>query len=275
MNILDTTSDLSIYESLANILAVREDDVRTFLLCNLQKYINYWEYQIDLQPFYKEFSLGEEFALEGVTIHHVTTRLGEVKKETFNIDNLENLLLGQNTVTEFFKEYEIDFKREQGISMYYKGKKKDKYEGYADGRLRNRLDNLNDSCVNGFLFDEWMDNSYIGLTGMPEIFSDLLSSLDRRDIQSEYFKNMKCYMATIDISIDDFIFDNYTHLRSPSEKTRLILQYVIAYLCFKFSNDEYYPFNNTIIRLPDNKNVKSSEIRMLRQIFDYKEIFKY
>lgn len=275
MNILDTTSDLRIYESLADILAVREDDVRTFLLCNLQKYINYWEYQIDLQPLYKEFGLDEEFALEGVTIHHVTTRLGEVKKETFNIDNLEKLLLGQNTVTEFFKEYEIDFKREQGISVYYKGKKKDKYEGYADGRLRNRLDNLNDSCVNGFLFAEWMDNSYIGLTGMPEIFSDLLSSLDRRDIQSEYFKNMKCYMATIDISIEDFIFDDYTHLKSPSEKTRLILQYVIAYLCFKFSKDEYYPFKNTIIRLPDNKNVKSSEIRMLRQIFDYKEIFKY
>lgn len=87
-------------------------------------------------------------------------------------------------------------------------------------RLRDRFDKLNDSCVNGFLFLENMDDSYIGLTGMPEIFSDIMAVLNRRDIQEEYYKQKTCYVAVISAKIEELIFDGIDPSISDQEKTQ-------------------------------------------------------
>jgi hypothetical protein len=110
---------------------------------------------------------------------------------------------------------------------------------------------------------------------MPEIFSDLMDSLDRKDLQYKYYDSIKCYLATIKVSIQDFIFDDFANKKDSIEKTKLILQYVLNYLCFKFIKDKYYCFENPIIRLPDDKSIQSTDIYSIRQIKDYKEIFKY
>lgn len=273
MSILNTSSDNDLYESLDNILNVNSGDVKKFLYLNLSKFLNYHYWEIDLEAFYQEFSLPKDFILDEITIHHVTTRLEEVTKENFVINNLETVLLSDNALTEFMKKHGIEFKKEQGISVYYKGNLH-QFKGYAQARLRNRLSNLRDSCVNGFLFAEKMESSYTGLTGMPEIFSDLMDSLDRTDLQYEYFDKMKCYMVTLKVSLEDFIFDDFSEKSDLPEKTKLILQYVINYLCYKISKAQYYCFDNPIIRLPDNKSVKSSDVFSIRQITDYKEIFE-
>ena len=115
---------------------------------------------------------------------------------------------------------------------------------------------------------------YIGLIGMPEIFSDLMNSLGREDLKQEYFKRRKSYEVTINVPINDLIFDDDSQIQNCSEKTKLILKYVINYLCYKISKDKYYCFNNPIIRLPDNKNVDNEYIHAIRCIKDAKEIFK-
>lgn len=273
MHILNTSSVDEVYNSLDDILDIQRGSVKDFLSCNLQAFINcqYWE--IDVNSFYKKFSLPEDFSLEAIIIHHITTRLGNINKETFTIDNLETVLLSDNSLTQWLKKYEIEFKKSQGISVYYKGRVHE-FNGYAEARLKNRLKNLGDSCVNGFLFAENMDSCYSGLTGMPEIFSDLMNSLNREDLKYEYFGQQKCYMVTVKVLLENFIFDDFSEKKNSSEKTRLILQYVINYLCYKLSQDKYYSFDNPIIRLPDNKNVTSSDILDIRQITDYKEIFE-
>ena len=273
MCIINTSSVDTLYDSLDNAFGVNSGSVKAFLLCNLQKFINLGYWEIDLKQLYEEFSLSEEFSLESITIHHVTTRLGEVKQDSFTIDNLETVLLSENTLTQFLKKYKIEFKHEDGISVYYRGTLH-KFKGYAEARLRNRLSNLRDSCVNGFLFAENMDNSYVGLTGMPEIYSDLMTSLNREDLQYKFFDEMKCYMATVKVSLSDFIFDDFSKIKDSSEKTKLILQYIFNYLCYKLSRNQYYYFENPIVRLPDNANVGNSDILALRQITDYTEIFK-
>lgn len=45
-------------------------------------------------------------------------------KENFVIDNLETVLLTENSLTKFLKDYQIEFnKKEDGIDVFYNGKK--------------------------------------------------------------------------------------------------------------------------------------------------------
>ena len=141
---LDTRSEVAICQSLADILGTRKEAVEVFWAKAMPEYVNqdYWE---------------------------ITTRLLREELGEFRIDNLETVLLTENPMTALCKEHDIIFKREEGIAVYYRGKRVS-FNKPMEVRLRNRLDKVNDSCVNGFLFSERMDDSYIGLTGMPEIF---------------------------------------------------------------------------------------------------------
>lgn len=281
--VLNTISEDSIYTSLAEILNVSKDNVREFFESNLEKFLGLEYYQIDLKPFYNKFDINkDDFYFEYVLIHHVTTRLLEDDitksfniddiKKSFSIDNLENVLLSNNTLTRFFRENKIEFLKEEGIAVYY-NEERARFTEDSLKRLKARLDNLNDSCVNGFLFSKDMDKSYEHLTAMPEIVSDILFGLDRTDLQEQYCKNCHCFVASIEVKIDDFILDNCCKLKSKTEKSELILKYVLNYLCFKCTNDPYYFFENPIIRLPDNKNVTNHEIFELRKISNCNEIF--
>ena len=77
------------------------------------------------------------------------------------------------------------------------------------------------------------------------------------------------------MAIEDFIFDGFSEKMDSSEKTRLILKYIINYLCYNYLLSKACCFENPIIRLPDNKNVESSDILSVRQIDNYEDIFEY
>ncbi len=274
---IDTRCDELIYESLANLLDVSNTKLKSYIMTNIQKYLNLDYYSICLEEFYDYFNISDNsFKIKSITIHHVTTRLNNVDKNSFTIDNLENVLLSKNPLTDLCADNEIIFKKEDGISIYHKNKKVD-YEKLPPSlsRIKNRLKNLKDSCVNGFLFAEEMDHAYIGLTGMPEIFSDIMRSIDRQDVQMQYFQNKKCYLVSIDVNVQDFIFDGEPNLNIYTKSNR-ILKHLINYLCFKTNkNKSYLSFKNPMIRLPDNYNVMPKEIVEIRQIYDFKEIFCY
>lgn len=273
-HILDTTSVDNIIVSLGKILNTSTDRLLSFLDRNYDRYSyrEYWE--LDLNPFYTEFNINKEsFYFEFITIHHVTTRLQESNSKNFSIDNLETVLLSDNPLTKFFNENKIEFVNNDGIEVYYHGVTT-KFNNYTSPRLKKRLKLLEDSCINGFLFGDEMPNIYSYLTGMPEIVSDILIALNRTDLQEKYFNNMKCFRATLKVNVNDFIFDDFNKITSKFEKSQLILKYIISYLLLKHSNDEYYPFKNPIIRLPDNKNITNDEIVHLKQISNYKQIFQ-
>lgn len=222
MALLNTTSDDSIYESLDMIFQAEKGNTKTFLDKGFSKISENLYSQIELDSLYSEFSLPKDFVIEYVTIHHITTRLGNVNKEEFLIDNLETVLLTENTLTSFFKKYDIEFKRELGINVYYRKRFLD-LTSLRNHRLQSRLTNLEDSCVNGFLLPEQIPHIYKELTAMPEILSDLATSLRRLDLQNEYFSKKKCYIASIKVPIVDLTFDDFQYETDSIEKTKLIL----------------------------------------------------
>lgn len=271
---LDTRNEDMICRSLAGILGTRKEQIEVFLAKTMPDYTckNYWE--INTNIFYDYFCLNkEEFVFGEIVFYHVTTRLTEQKLGEFCIDNLERVLLSENPITQLCKKYDILFKREEGISVYYQGKKQ-VFDKLLEARLRNRLDKINDSCVNGFLFPELMDDSYIGLTGIPEIFSDIMIALGRRDIQQEYFKKKKCYLVTISTQVARMIFDGADPRMSNQEKTQKIIQYLLCYIGYKKTLAETY-VTNPMVRLVDSYCVPSNEIVNIREIHDWKEIFEH
>ena len=271
---LDTRSEEMICKSLADILGTRKEAIEVFLAKTMPDYAvkNYWE--IDADIFYNYFSLSkEEFVFDEVVFYHVTTRLIKQQLGEFTIDNLESVLLSDNLLTQLCKKYDILFKREEGISVYYQGIKKT-FDKPMEARLRNRLNKVNDSCVNGFLLPELMDDSYVGLTGMPEIFSDIMVSLNRRDIQQEYFEKKTCYLATVTTKIDKMIFDGADPRMSNQEKTQKIVQYLLCYVGYKKTGAASY-VTNPMVRLADSYCVPANEIVDIREIYDWKEIFEH
>jgi len=119
-----------------------------------------------------------------------------------------------------------------------------------------------------------MDDSYIGLTGMPEIFSDIMVALNRRDIQEEYYKQKTCYLATISAKIEDIIFDGVDPNISCQEKTQKIVQYLFCYMGYKKTAIISY-ISNPMIRLEDKYCVPAEKIVEIKEIYDWKEIFEH
>ena len=68
MNILDTASEENIYKSLDKILNVENGKTKEFFQKNCYRYLNLGYWEIDLDLFYKEFSLESDFCIDGITI---------------------------------------------------------------------------------------------------------------------------------------------------------------------------------------------------------------
>lgn len=271
---LDTRSEAAICQSLADILGTRKEAVEVFWAKAMPEYVNqdYWEININI--FYEYFGLSkDDFVFDKVMFYHVTTRLLREELGEFRIDNLETVLLTENPMTALCKKNDIIFKREEGIAVYYRGKRVS-FNKPMEARLRNRLDKVNDSCVNGFLFPERMDDSYIGLTGMPEIFSDIMVALNRRDIQEDYYKQKTCYLAAISARVEDIIFDGFDPKITCQEKTQKNIQYLLCYMGYKKTAITSC-MSNPMIRLEDTYCVPAEKIVEIREIYDWKEIFEH
>lgn len=101
---LDTRSEETICKSLGNILGIRKEALEVFWARTMPDYVckHYWE--IDTGIFYDYFNLTkDEFVLNEVVFYHVTTRLTEQRLGEFKIDNLEEVLLSDNPMTQLCK----------------------------------------------------------------------------------------------------------------------------------------------------------------------------
>ena len=145
--------------------------------------------------------------------------------------------------------------------MYYKNEyqRLDKNKE-RNGRLENRLKELSDSCVNGFLFSDLNDLNYQFLKNIPEILDDLLTYLDLDEIKTKYVKRSTGLRVSIIVNIDDLILDDYASITSKFQKSEYILREIFYYL--SDSNN----YINPIIRLKDEKNVYNHEILEIKEI---------
>ncbi len=262
--ILDTRSIDKIYSSLSKILHTTEGEIEYFVKnVNVQPI----QYSNELKKY---FNLNDEFYLPYVTMHHFTSRLYYNYESNFKIDTLDNIIINESPLTKFFKENKLEFKKEYNrINVYYKGElvlfdNEDlhpNFRYYRGLQANNRLKLLQDTCINGFLFNELPDNYYY-LKDIPEIFEFILSYIGDTDIKKKYIENSIGLSATIIVNIKDLILDNSPNLDLKSEKTSIILEYIIDYL--KYYHNGCY--SNPIIRLNDYKSVSKDEILSLKKI---------
>lgn len=273
--LINTTSVESLYASLSEFFKVEEEVLKRFISNNIDEYINMDCRDVDLDKFFDIFNIkGNELVFNYITINHVTTRLDkEINLDTFKIDNLENVLLSENSLTNFLKNKGIEFRMNEGIEVCYNGKVVN-FTGIYSTRLNKRLKCLKDSCINGFLFGDEIPSTYESLTAVPEIVSDIIMELDKKEFISEYAMHVRYFVASITVSIDDLIIDELSFITSKIEKSKNILRYILIYLAYKNVNSIYNSCKNPIIRLPDNKNVTKDNIFNLREIQHYKEVFK-
>lgn len=256
--ILDTRTKETIYESLSKILCTSEVNVKNII-----------EIIDTVDDFKLHFNLDDKFYFPYVTIHHFTSRLDKDYESNFTINNLENTLLSNNSLTRFLEENNIIFKRENDlINVYYKGKlqnfhREDIKPGYIKNRgalIRKRLYDLSDSCINGFLFNELTDSCYQNLIYIPEIIEHILSYIGALEIENKFKSSTIGLSATIVVNIDDLIIDNSSNTNLKNEKSDIILDDVIYYL-------KNYPcLHNPCMRLYDFKNVENDEILSLKRI---------
>lgn len=99
-------------------------------------------------------------------------------------------------------------------------------------------------------------------------------SLDRRDIQQEYFEKKTCYLATVETKIGDMVFDGSNPNMTSQEKTQKIMQYLLCYMGYKKTASDFY-VSNPMVRLADSYNVPADEIIEIKEIHDWKEIFEH
>ncbi len=95
----------SIYQSLAEILHTGKEAIEVFWAKTMPEYVcrNYWE--IDINLFYDYFDLNKDtFIFDEVAVYHVTTRLQKERLGEFKIDNLETVLLTENSLTMLCKK---------------------------------------------------------------------------------------------------------------------------------------------------------------------------
>lgn len=256
--IADTRGVRQMYKSLSEILNTTEGNIKDFIK------------NIDVEPtqypneLKKYFNLEDEFYLSYITMHHFTSRLFYRYEENFKIDTLDNVLLNESLLTKFFNENQIEFKKKNnGINVYYKGKLQmfdnedlvPNYRYYRGFNANNRLRLLKDTCVNGFLFNK-LPNEYNYLKDIPEIFEFILSYIGDTEIKKKYIENSRGLRATVVVNIKDLIIDRSSSVHSESEKSNILLEYIIDYL----KSDDSDFDSNPVLRLNDYKNVTKDEV---------------
>lgn len=256
--ILDTRSKEMICKSLSTILNITEHELIKKLYSVYEKY----EKNNNINLFYElknSFNLDDNFFFPYVTIHHFTARLDEDKKN-FEVSNLENTLLKENSLTLFLKEYGLEFKKENNqIKVYYKNKLQS-FEGNSPiaSMMRNRLEKLTDSCVNGFLFNNLNNPNYTFLRDIPEILKHILTYLNLNEVKYEYMKKSIGLRVSIIVNINDLILDYNQNITSKFEKSKYLLEDIFYYL-----GDDT---KNSVIRLKDDKDVCNEEILEIQEI---------
>lgn len=200
-----------------------------------------------------------------ILLFHLARRLHETECEKEG-RNLADLLLSENPLSAFLKEYGIEFsKGSQHIDVIYKGKTVDwdncwkgnsSYMKLRLGYFKGR----EDFCFNGFAMKDLLyKNSYaMNLSGVPEFLGQLIECLQCESVGHKYMENSEyfCYEYKLPISI--VVFDDYEHY-SITSKQRYLLRCVLQRLYqYKISNPKFmYDHDNPILRLADDYTIPS------------------
>lgn len=199
-----------------------------------------------------------------IQMFHLTRRLNGTDLRVNN--NLEQLLLRETPVSDFFKRYDVIFKKSDGhMEMYYKGTLQSLDDEFYSGpgnmayiKFRLGYFETQDYCVNGFAFRTHleMQSYYRTLSGCPELVDNIGRFLEIESMVSDYTDNSKYYCIEYLIPLSEVIFDISNSPESELEKTHIFLSYAIERLYKEWKRASFICDDNLILRLDDSADIK-------------------
>ena len=198
-------------------------------------------------------------SLEYIQMYHLSRRLNGSDLRSNN--NLDQLLLEETPISEFFKKYGVVFVKGNGhIDMYFNGKLQllDDKLRYSNGNIyyvKSRLGyNKNqDYCVNGFAYRENLEeNCYFkSLSNCPELIGSIARLLNIDGMISDYYENSKYYCIKYLIPLSEVIFDMENPPETVRDKIIVFLNHSLCKLYYECRDCSSLSDNNLILRLSD------------------------
>ena len=261
--VIDTSSQETMVNGLTRYFEIDSLELIYKIIQAGNEALNGIEFNLDIfnakiTNFIKEKA--NDKVLDYMYFYHLTRRLKD-NDENYTCYNLKQILITDNSLTDFLKKHNIEFKEcDNKIDIYHNNKKinlDDSNNNYLKKRIG--LYEIKDYCVNGFAIRHGLEFSgiyYNYLVNGCEFIINLLEYINEHKILDEYKKNSIYYCYTYKISTDDVIFDKKSSLKSKKDKTI----HLICSICYCiYSNlTGNTSFDNIIIRVDDNMNINES-----------------
>lgn len=193
---IDTRDQLSLKHGVMEFLNVTEEELELVF----ETIDSVDEDPYDWVKKYLE-DYGIDSPLEYIQMFHLTRRLNGTDLRTNN--NLERLLLCKTPLSDFFKRYDVTFKKHNGhMELYYKGALQTLDDEFYAGSgnmayIKSRLGyfDTQDYCVNGFAFRSHleMQSYYRSLSWSPEFVDNIGRFLEIKNMVSDYSNNSRYY----------------------------------------------------------------------------------
>ena len=215
-----------------------------------------------VRDFLSDYIVDE--TLEYIQMFHLSRRLDGTDLKANN--NLEQILLEDSPLSNFFKKHKITFKQGEGhINLYYNGilqslDNEFEYDGGNTCYIKSRLGYYKnqDYCVNGFAFRSYLEkNAYFSsLACCPELVGNIERLLGIQGMSADYYNNSKYYCIEYLIPMSDVIFDMGNPPETDREKTVEFLSQAILRLYDEWVGSSFICDQNLILRLSDDAYIK-------------------
>ncbi|PHG02592.1 hypothetical protein COI49_15870 [Bacillus toyonensis] len=279
--LLNTKDIDNLYKSLADILDVRLEIIKHYILMNYHSIRTTTSVEdINLESL---FSLLlehngkkgiEEIEISEIAITHLSTRECIETAKNESIYNLEAALLNKTSLSMFFEDLGVNFYiADKRIMVEYKNKVINWSDFDNDDNKRptalllqrrlegNKFFPTGDKCVNGFLFNSKVhQNSNVRHIGyVPEVVQNVLDVLDLSEATKKWIEKNKACILVFRVKFDDVVFDRFEKL-SVEKKKKLLLQYCIYFLSRNYISSDWSEEDNPIMRLMDYTIVPKENI---------------
>lgn len=204
-----------------------------------------------------------------VAFYHLGWRLND--EERVETKNLRELVLSENSFSNYLKNHDITFSNDGLLKVFYKGKEIlapgkpfDRVAGYLRMRLGMDSD-CKDYCINGFAFRDSIekDSYWKHLRLGPEFLQLFSEYIEDRKLIDDYIKNGQYYCFEYVVPISDIIIDDHNEIDNKEKTYHLLMQ------CFrhllKYHRNRLFPEfedknDNIILRLEDDANIKKERM---------------
>lgn len=256
MKYIDATTQKSLKQGVMELLNLSAGEMtQMFMSIYEDEEKEPWEW---VRDFLSDYVVDE--TLEYIQMFHLSRRLDGTDIKANN--NLEQLLITESPLSEFFKKHKVTFKpSEDHIDLYYGGELQSldnefRYDGGNVSYIKSRLGYFKnqDYCVNGFAFRSYLEqNQYFSLLSVcPELVGNVERLLNIHGMSSDYYNNSKYYCIEYLIPMSDVIFDMNYPPKTASEKTVEFLHQAILRLYDEWRGSSFVCDDNLILRLSDD-----------------------